>query len=225
MMQAEKPLLTFDELMSTLIDFSAFDMNRLKLNKITRADLVGPVFNLLKGTCKSYVELEYNMEECYRALTDQLDWTNPEGHKCSIDMRKPLPWQDKEGQLTIHVEFFFNNDLEYLKARSSERQYSSLITKSPAARYTLEGIEDMIPTLWSPFIIAYDKDDALGISNWGQHRQQYYKAMINQVSKHEVFLTMRILSVVSVHVEKKYSYGYLKEIIVRRADQKLYKFK
>ncbi|GJX50045.1 hypothetical protein Tco_0276890 [Tanacetum coccineum] len=68
--KVEKPPLMFDELMSTPIDFFAFTMNRLKLNKITIADLVGLVFNLLKGTCKSYVELEYNMEECYRSLTD-----------------------------------------------------------------------------------------------------------------------------------------------------------
>ncbi|GJS96462.1 hypothetical protein Tco_0803430 [Tanacetum coccineum] len=33
------------------------------------------------------------------------------------------------------------------------------------------------------------------------------------------------MSVVSVQIEKKSSYGYLKEIVVRRADQKLYKFK
>ncbi|GKD47571.1 hypothetical protein Tco_1276547 [Tanacetum coccineum] len=71
-----------------------------------------------------------------------------------------------------------------LKAGNKERTYSSSITKTPAARYTLEGIEDMIPTLWSPVIIAYDKD-----------------------------------------VEKRSGYGYLKEIVVRRADQKLYKFK
>ncbi|GKA72211.1 hypothetical protein Tco_0778427 [Tanacetum coccineum] len=36
---------------------------------------------------------------------------------------------------------------------------------------------------------------------------------------------MRILSVISVQVEKRSVYGYLKEIVVRRADQKLYKFK
>ncbi|GJY11428.1 hypothetical protein Tco_0379613 [Tanacetum coccineum] len=36
---------------------------------------------------------------------------------------------------------------------------------------------------------------------------------------------MRILSVVSVHVKKKFGYGYLKEIVVKRADQQLYKFK
>ncbi|GJY05214.1 hypothetical protein Tco_0371154 [Tanacetum coccineum] len=114
---------------------------------------MGPVFNLLKGTCKSCVELEYIMEECYRALTNQLDCTNPEGHLRSVDMSKPLPLQDKE-----------------------ETTYSSSITKAPAARYTIEGIEDMIPDLWSP-------------------------------------------------VEKKEGCGYLKEIMVRRANQNLYKFK
>ncbi|GJQ88874.1 hypothetical protein Tco_0000013 [Tanacetum coccineum] len=70
---AEKPPLTFYELMITPIDFSAYAMNRLKISKLTKADLVGPVYNLLKGTHKSYVELEYNIEECYRALSDQLD--------------------------------------------------------------------------------------------------------------------------------------------------------
>ncbi|GJV87237.1 hypothetical protein Tco_1531175 [Tanacetum coccineum] len=193
MIQAEKPPLTFDEFMSTPIDFSTFSMNRLKLNKITRADLVGLVFNLLKGSCKSCIELEYNIEECYRSLTDQLDWTNLEGHKSSIDMSKPLPLQDKEGRLTIPVEFFFNNDLKYLKKGCSERRYYSSITKSPAARYTLEGIEDMIPTL----------------------------AMINRVSKHKVFSTMRILSVVSVKIKKISGYGYLEEIIVRVEDVQL----
>ncbi|GJT38215.1 hypothetical protein Tco_0938080 [Tanacetum coccineum] len=67
------PSLTFDELMSTPIDFSAFAMNRLGLTTLTREVLVGHVFNLLKGTCKSYGELEYNFEECFRALPDQLD--------------------------------------------------------------------------------------------------------------------------------------------------------
>ncbi|GJU91979.1 hypothetical protein Tco_1304402 [Tanacetum coccineum] len=206
MIQVEKPPLMFDELMSTPIDFFAFTMNRLKLNKITIADLVGLVFNLLKGTCKSYVELEYNMEECYRALTDQLDWTNLEGHKSPVDMSKPLPLQDKE-------------------ARNKDITYSSFITKTPATRYTMEGIEDMIPTMWSQVIIAYDKDAALGISHRGPQRQQFYRAMINTMSKHEVFSTMRILSVVSVQIEKKSGYGYLKEIVVRQADQKLYRFK
>nr|GEV65508.1 hypothetical protein [Tanacetum cinerariifolium] len=165
MVQAKKHPLTFDELMSTPIDFSAFSMNHLKLYKITRAYLVCPVFNQLKGTCKSCVELEYNMEKYYRALTDQLDWPNPKGHKSPVDMRKPLHLQDKEGRLTIPVKLFFKNNLEYLKARNKERTYSSSITKTPAARYTMKRIEEMIMKLWTPVIIAYDKDFALGISH------------------------------------------------------------
>ncbi|GJS80795.1 hypothetical protein Tco_0730676 [Tanacetum coccineum] len=65
-----KPPLTFDELMHTLIDFSAFVMNRLKIDNLTKEILVGPSYNLLKGTCKSYMELDYTMEECYRALSE-----------------------------------------------------------------------------------------------------------------------------------------------------------
>ncbi|GJY72860.1 hypothetical protein Tco_0477291, partial [Tanacetum coccineum] len=41
------PLLTFDKLMITPIDFSAFVMNRLRLTTLTREVMVGPVFNLL----------------------------------------------------------------------------------------------------------------------------------------------------------------------------------
>ncbi|GKC78954.1 hypothetical protein Tco_1129728 [Tanacetum coccineum] len=36
---------------------------------------------------------------------------------------------------------------------------------------------------------------------------------------------MKILSVVSVKVDKRLGYGYLEEIVLRRADQKLYKLK
>ncbi|GKA43707.1 hypothetical protein Tco_0736431 [Tanacetum coccineum] len=91
LVSAQKDPLTFDELMATPIDFSKFAKNRLKLDKITKADLVRPVYNLLKGTCQSIIELEYNMEECHKALTDKLDWENPKGDRCPFDLSKPLP--------------------------------------------------------------------------------------------------------------------------------------
>ncbi|GJV43774.1 hypothetical protein Tco_1428310 [Tanacetum coccineum] len=74
---AEKPSKTFDELMSTLIDFSAFFMNGLKINNLTQETLLGPAFRLLKGTRSNYAELEYDFEECYNALSEKLDWENP----------------------------------------------------------------------------------------------------------------------------------------------------
>nr|GFA86906.1 hypothetical protein [Tanacetum cinerariifolium] len=82
---------TFDDLMSTPIDFSAFVMNRPHISDLTQDILVGSTYNILKGTCRSYVELEYNMEVCYKALTDQLDLNNPEGDRYPFDLSKPLP--------------------------------------------------------------------------------------------------------------------------------------
>ncbi|GJS18082.1 hypothetical protein Tco_0412554 [Tanacetum coccineum] len=55
---ARQPPRTFDELMSTPIDFSEYVMNHLKIDNLTQEILVGPAFNLLKGSCKSFVELE-----------------------------------------------------------------------------------------------------------------------------------------------------------------------
>ncbi|GJZ68496.1 hypothetical protein Tco_0631736 [Tanacetum coccineum] len=73
MAKAIKPPFTFDELMPTPIDFSAFVINSLKIDNLTKEILVGPAYNLLKGTCKSYVELDYTMEECYRALFENFN--------------------------------------------------------------------------------------------------------------------------------------------------------
>ncbi|GKC44060.1 hypothetical protein Tco_1061782 [Tanacetum coccineum] len=76
---ADKPSKTFDELMSTPIDFSAYIMNGFKITNLTQETLLGPAFKLLKGTRTNYVELEYDFEECYKDLSKKLDWDNPEG--------------------------------------------------------------------------------------------------------------------------------------------------
>ncbi|GJY40104.1 hypothetical protein Tco_0427374 [Tanacetum coccineum] len=83
------------QLMATPINFSNFAKNCLKLDKITKVDLVGPVYNLLKGTFQSIIELKYNMEECYKALSDQLYWINPKGDRCLFDLSKPLPLKEE----------------------------------------------------------------------------------------------------------------------------------
>ncbi|GJY20792.1 hypothetical protein Tco_0393358 [Tanacetum coccineum] len=112
-----------------------------------------PAFNLLKGTCKSFVEL------------------------------------------VVPADYFFNNDLEYLKGGISSRKYTTSTTKTKATRYdNIEGIEDMVLELWSPV-------------------------------KHDVISKKRIIAVTYVKVMKWYGYGYLEEIIIRREDQSLHKFK
>ncbi|GJX80869.1 hypothetical protein Tco_0329018 [Tanacetum coccineum] len=48
--RAEEPQTSFNELMDTSFDFSAFVLNRLNITDLTQEILVGPAFNLMKGT-------------------------------------------------------------------------------------------------------------------------------------------------------------------------------
>ncbi|GKA06744.1 hypothetical protein Tco_0685968 [Tanacetum coccineum] len=195
--KATQPPSMFDELMSTPTDFSAYVMHNLKINNLKQEILVGQAFNLLKGTCKSFVELKYHFEECYKAVTDQLDWNNPKGHEYPFDLSKLLPLIEAQGRQMVPADYFFNNDLEYLKGESSSRKYTTSTTKTKAAKYdNIKGIKDMVLKLWSPVKVAYDK-----------------------------FATKRIIAVPHVKVIKWYGYGYLEDIIVRREDQTLNKFK
>ncbi|GJV90955.1 hypothetical protein Tco_1538768, partial [Tanacetum coccineum] len=94
---------SFNELMYTPLDFSAFVMNQLNVKMLTPELLAGPTFELMKGTCKSLTELEYFCEEVYKATTEQLDWINHEGQQYPHDLRKPLPlgishWGKKQQQ-------------------------------------------------------------------------------------------------------------------------------
>ncbi|GJS70891.1 hypothetical protein Tco_0703732 [Tanacetum coccineum] len=179
--------------MHTPIDFLTYVINHLKIDNLTQQYLVGPTFNLLKGTCKSRVELEFHFEECYKVVNDRLDWTNPEGHQYPFDLSKPLPLIEVQGRQVVPADYFINNDLEYLKGGSLSRKYITSTMKTKAAKYNnTQGIEDMVLTLWSPVKVTYDRYALWGISHW---------------------------------VMKWYDYGYLEEIVVRREDDTLHKFK
>nr|GFA79907.1 hypothetical protein [Tanacetum cinerariifolium] len=82
---------SFNELLDTPMEFSAFLMNRLKVDTLTPELLARPTYELMKGSCKSLVELEFFLEEVYKATTDQLDLINPEGQQYPHNLLKPLP--------------------------------------------------------------------------------------------------------------------------------------
>ncbi|GKA81716.1 hypothetical protein Tco_0788408, partial [Tanacetum coccineum] len=128
MVSATKDPLTFNDLMATPINFSKYVLNGFKIENLTQDILLGPAFNLLKGTC----------------------FSSPLGHR------------------TVAADYFFNNDLEYLKTSDLE---------------------------------------------------------VSKFSKHNVYSTKAILGVKSVSVKKLHGYGHLEEIMVKRSDQHVYKFK
>ncbi|GJW86104.1 hypothetical protein Tco_0159249 [Tanacetum coccineum] len=162
------PCESFNELMDTPLDFSAFVLYRLKVNTLTLELLAGPTFELMKGSCKSLVELEYFLEEVCKATTDQLDWNNLKGQQYPHDLRKPLPLiPNSLGRRVIPFDHFINNDLAYLSVGVSSRTYATSVTKTKAANYRhIKWIKDLVPnTMWSQVPIVYDKHALWGISH------------------------------------------------------------
>ncbi|GKF25400.1 hypothetical protein Tco_0081294, partial [Tanacetum coccineum] len=128
---------------STPIDFSAYIMNGLKITNLTQETLLGLEFKLLKGTRTNFAELEYDFEECYKALSEKLDWDKPKGGDYRFDFTKPLPLVMNGNRQIVPVDYFFNNDLKYLQGGISTMTYTTSITKTKTAQYDLPGIEDM----------------------------------------------------------------------------------
>ncbi|GJX40573.1 hypothetical protein Tco_0255563 [Tanacetum coccineum] len=195
--------------MDTPLDFSAFVMNRLKVDTLTPEILAGPTFELMKGSCKSLVELEYFFKEVYKATTDQLDWNNPEGHH------------------VIPFDHFINNDLAYLSGGVSSRTYTTSVTKTKAANYGhIKWIEDLVPNImWSQVPVSYDKHALWGISHWVRKRQQFYGFVANRESARDVYSKRRIIAVTKLQIVEWHNYKHLDWITVRRNDDKLYTFK
>nr|GEZ14129.1 hypothetical protein [Tanacetum cinerariifolium] len=70
---------------------SNFIMNRLGVDTLTPELLAGPTYELMRGSCNSLTELEYHLEEVYKATANQLDWNNPEGQQYPHNLLQPLP--------------------------------------------------------------------------------------------------------------------------------------
>nr|GEZ92093.1 hypothetical protein [Tanacetum cinerariifolium] len=165
---------SFNELLDTPIDFSNFIMNRLGVDTLTPELLAGPTYKLMRGSCNSLAELEYHLEEVYKATTNQLDWVNPEGQQCPHNLLQPLPLiPDNWGRRVIPFEHFINKDLEYLQGGASSQKYTTSITKTKAANYGhIKWFEDLVPrTIWIQEPLNYNKHALLGVSHWGRKHQ------------------------------------------------------
>nr|GEY49650.1 hypothetical protein [Tanacetum cinerariifolium] len=214
--------------MDTLVDFSTFLMNRLKVDTLTSYLLAGPTYGLMKGSCKSLVELEFFLEEVYKATTYQLDWNNPEGQQYPHNLLKPLSLiPNSRGHHVIPFDHFFNNDLEYLCGGASSHKYTTSVTKTKAADYGhIKWIEDLVHrTMWSQEPVNYDKHALWGISHWGYKRQQFYGFLVNREFAQDVYSKRKIIVVTELQIVEWHNYKHLDWIKVRRDNDKLYKFK
>ncbi|GJZ69263.1 hypothetical protein Tco_0632813 [Tanacetum coccineum] len=69
------------------------------------------------------------------------------GHEYPFELSKPLPLIKDRSRQVFHVNYFINNDLEYLKGGSSSMKYTTSTTKTKDAKYDdIQGIDDMVPS-------------------------------------------------------------------------------
>nr|GFA65622.1 hypothetical protein [Tanacetum cinerariifolium] len=210
---------SFNELLDTPIDFSNFIMNQLGVDTLTPELLAGLTYELMRGSCTSLTELEYHLEEVYKATTDQLYWINPEGQQYPHNLLQPLSLiPNSRGRRVILFAHFINNDLKYLRGGTSSQKYTTSVTKANAADYGhIKWIEDLVPrTMWIQEPLNYDKHALWGVSHWGRKRQQFYGFAVNRESALDVYSKRRIIAVTDLKIVECHNYKHLDWISVHR---------
>nr|GEY57168.1 hypothetical protein [Tanacetum cinerariifolium] len=142
----------------------------------------------MRGSCNSLTELEYHLEEVYKATTDQLDWVNPEGQHYPHNLLQPLLLiPNNRGRRVIPFEHFINNDLEYLRGGASSQKYTTSVTKTKAEDYGhIKWIEDL-----------------------GRKRQQFYGFAVNRESALDVYSKRRIIAVTVLKIVEWHNHKHL----------------
>nr|GEY98838.1 monodehydroascorbate reductase [Tanacetum cinerariifolium] len=188
---------------------------RQGITELKPQDLEGHAFELVKVFYPNVINLQYQMEECHKLLTDSVD-DSIIGHNVS----KPLPLGGLPGQVIIQSDFFFNKYLEYVRYGSKGSRPALSILKIKAAYYPDVGLEQMVPDqIWIDKECKYDIAAMYGISHWWFQRQRFHiNRHTSKGDRRAVRTHMRILSVVRIKVFSMYGYDYMKKIVLHRAD-------
>ncbi|GJU26494.1 hypothetical protein Tco_1165115 [Tanacetum coccineum] len=165
------------------------------------------------------VELEYHVSQLKAAVLSETQWNSDEG-----DVFKPRSFKRHVLKFTKPHPCFYDNDYTYIMDLNLEDKYTNSITKHYAVRYYKEGIEDRIPERWSKEVRRYPFEALNGIHHWEENRTDFFKAGMSVVTKGNVFSDLRIKLVVHINVKKKWGYGFLTLILVRRSNDKEYEF-
>ncbi|GKB18245.1 hypothetical protein Tco_0852168 [Tanacetum coccineum] len=156
------------------------------ITELTQKDLEGPAFEIVKVFHPNVIHLQYQMEECHKLLTDKVD-----DAIIRYNVSKPLPLVGQPRQVTIQADFFFNNDLEYIRYGSKGGRPAFSILKMKAPCYLDVSLEQMVPDqMWIEEECKYNIAAMYGISH----------------------------CVVRIEVFSLYWYDYMKITVLRRAD-------
>ncbi|GJR52227.1 hypothetical protein Tco_1402748 [Tanacetum coccineum] len=191
----------------------------IQKDEFTIADLKGTGLEKLKQQYKNDVELEYHVDQLKASMLSEAKWNSDED-----DVSKPRSFERHMSKNTKPHPSFYNNDFYYLVSLSTKKKYTTSLTNHYAARYYIQGIEDMISDRWSKETHRYHFEALNGIHHWEDSKIDFFKAKMSNRLEGKVYSDLRIKSVVCIVVNKKWGYGFLTSIVVRRYDDKEYEF-
>ncbi|GJY89590.1 hypothetical protein Tco_0504786 [Tanacetum coccineum] len=110
--------------------------------ELSKANLEGPAFMMVKGFHENNISLQFQMEECHKLLTNQNDLVNPEGYRFVPDISNPFPLGGPPGD--------------------KERNRALSISKLKGALYQDFGLEELVPLVWIESEQVYDISAAYG---------------------------------------------------------------
>ncbi|GJW14890.1 hypothetical protein Tco_0019023 [Tanacetum coccineum] len=117
------------------------------ITELKQQDLEGPAYEIVKVFHPNVIHLQYQMEECHKLLTDQVDESI-----IRYNVSKPLPLGGPMGQVTIQSDFIFNKELEYLRYGRKSGRPALSISKMKVAYYPdirLKRNASMTSLIWS----------------------------------------------------------------------------
>ncbi|GKE92356.1 hypothetical protein Tco_1573451, partial [Tanacetum coccineum] len=164
------------------------------LTELKQQDLEGPTYKIVKFFHPNVIHLQYQMEECHKLLTNQVDklLTNQVDESIiRYNVSKPLPLGGPPGQVTIQSNFFFNKDLEYLRYGRKSARPALSISKMKAAYYPDVGLEQIVPD------------------------QMWIEEECKAVQTHMRILSVVRIEVFSLHEDDRPSYRYGVQMIMR----------
>ncbi|GKC63964.1 hypothetical protein Tco_1096562 [Tanacetum coccineum] len=103
---------------------------------LTPDHLEGPAYEVVKAFYPEVIYLQYQMEECHKLLTNQVD-----DRLLRYNVSRPIPLGGPPSHVTIQTKFFFNKDLDYLLFGSKGNRIALSITKMKASYYLNVGLE------------------------------------------------------------------------------------
>ncbi|GJY64625.1 hypothetical protein Tco_0466085 [Tanacetum coccineum] len=148
---------------------------RQGITHLTLRDLEGTAFEIVKVFHPDMIHLQFQMEECHKLLTYQVDDTILRNN-----VSKPLPLGGEPGHVTIQPYFLFNKDLEYLRYGRKVGRPAISISKMKAAYYLDVGLEQLVPDqFWIEEECKYDIAAMYGIEHLSPEDKKILTTAVN----------------------------------------------